>query len=76
MKEFNLEEAKEGKPVCTRDGRNARIVCFDLKGTYPIMALLESISSEGNIVENPAVYYSDGSFYFQAKFTSDLMMKD
>ena len=29
MKPFNLEEAKAGKPVCTRDGRDVRIVCFD-----------------------------------------------
>lgn len=29
MKPFNLEEAKAGKPVCTRDGRDARIICFN-----------------------------------------------
>ena len=29
LKEFDLEAAKAGKPVCTRDGRNARIICFD-----------------------------------------------
>lgn len=29
LKEFNLEAAKAGKPVCTRDGRPARIICFD-----------------------------------------------
>lgn len=32
LKPFDLEAAKQGKPVCTRDGRKARIVCFDLKG--------------------------------------------
>lgn len=43
LKEFNLEAAKAGKPVCTRDGRKARIICFDTinKGNYPIIALLE-----------------------------------
>lgn len=41
MKEFNLEEAKAGKPVCTRDGRRARIICWDMKGGYPIVALIE-----------------------------------
>ena len=25
FKPFNLEQAKAGKPVCTRDGRKARI---------------------------------------------------
>lgn len=29
MKPFSLELAKAGKPVCTRDGRKARIICFD-----------------------------------------------
>ncbi len=29
LKEFDLEAAKSGKPVCTRDGRKARIICFD-----------------------------------------------
>ena len=31
LKEFDLEAAKAGKPVCTRDGRKARIICFDAK---------------------------------------------
>ena len=29
LKPFDLEAAKAGKPVCTRDGRKARIICFD-----------------------------------------------
>lgn len=29
LRPFNLEEAKADKPVCTRDGRKARIICFD-----------------------------------------------
>lgn len=29
MKPFNLEEAKQGKQVCTRSGLPARIICFD-----------------------------------------------
>lgn len=31
LKPFDLESAKAGKPVCTRDGRKARIICFDKK---------------------------------------------
>ena len=46
MKEFNLEEAKAGKPVCTRDGKKARIICFDAKGDYPIGALIEESDKE------------------------------
>ena len=29
LKPFDLKAAKSGKPVCTRDGRKARIICFD-----------------------------------------------
>lgn len=58
MKPFNLEEAKAGKPVCTRDGRNARIICFDVKHEYyPIIALIES---EGK--EFSASFGKDGRF--------------
>lgn len=44
MKEFNLEEAKAGKPVCTRDGRKARIICFDRHfcNDLAIIALVEN----------------------------------
>ena len=31
LKPFDLEKAKQGKPVCTREGRKARIICFDKK---------------------------------------------
>ncbi len=42
MKPFDLEKAKAGAPVVTRDGRKARIVCFDIKNEdYPIGVVLE-----------------------------------
>ena len=40
LRPFNLEEAKAGKPVCTRDGRKARIICFDKKAGRPMVALV------------------------------------
>lgn len=48
LKPFDFEAAKAGKPVCTRDGRKARIICFDTinKGNYPIIALLEDKGCE------------------------------
>lgn len=46
MKPFNLEAAKAGKPVCTRDGRKARIICFDAKCIKPIVALIECENGE------------------------------
>lgn len=54
-KPFNLEEAKAGKPVCTRDGRKARIICFDKKGGYPLVVLIED--DGGEWIEN---YEVDG----------------
>lgn len=41
LKPFDLEKAKAGKPVCTRDGRKARIICFDRVGDFPIVALTD-----------------------------------
>lgn len=46
MKEFDLEKAKSGAPVCTRDGRPARIICWDfteveLMREYKIIALID-----------------------------------
>ena len=47
LKPFDIQKAREGKPVCTRDGRKARIFCFDLKNDeYPIVAAVENDSSE------------------------------
>lgn len=42
MKPFNLEEAKSGRSICTRNGKPARIICFDRnEKTYPIVALVD-----------------------------------
>ena len=43
MKEFDLEQAKAGKPVCTRHGNKARIICFDKRDSkHPIVALIDN----------------------------------
>ena len=69
LKEFNLEAAKAGKPVCTRDGRKARIICFDTinKGNYPIIALLEDKGYE-------AVFYYNKDGKCNVGTERDLMM--
>lgn len=46
MKPFNLEEAKQGKPICARDGRPARIVCFNQKSEFPLVALIDNGKNE------------------------------
>ena len=48
MKEFNLEEylKNPNQKVVTRDGREVRIVCTDVKGEHPIMALIPDKQQE------------------------------
>lgn len=70
LKEFDLEAAKSGKPVCTRDGRKARIICFDAKGEKPIIALIANGNSE-----DVNYYYITGKVRFLDKEDeNDLMM--
>lgn len=74
FKPFDLEAAKAGKPVCTSDGRKARIISFDrkflFKGvSYPIIALVEDAAKEETIygynekgktlIENDTPYKDD-----------------
>lgn len=47
LKPFDLEAAKAGKPVCTRDGRKARIICFDRVNSKSILALVDSTDGKG-----------------------------
>lgn len=54
LKEFDIEKAKAGAPVCTRDGRPVRIICFDFQEygmkeadeKYPIIALVKEDKGE------------------------------
>ena len=73
LKPFDLEAAKAGKPVCTRDGRKARIICFDAKRMHqPIIALI----TQYNGVEYIETYYSNGRFNddINSQSDGDLMM--
>ena len=59
MKPFDLEEAKAGKLVCTRDGRKARIISFDRHGEdCPIIALV--VDSKNAECEEVIDYTLDG----------------
>ena len=57
LKPFDLEAAKAGKPVCTRDGRKARILCYDFKQNeeYPILVAVENKDGK-----ECALLYSNG----------------
>ena len=60
MKPFDLEKAKAGAPVCTREGFRARIVCFDANNDkFPIVALIKDSNSSN---EYPVSLTKKGRF--------------
>ena len=71
LKEFNLEAAKQGHPVCCRNGRKARIICFDanVEKGKPIVALLYD-DKDREFVRH---YTEEGKDYESCSF-NDLMM--
>ena len=72
MKQFNIDEAKAGKPVCTRDGRDVRLICFDFKThrrDYPLVALIK----DGDM-ETLSEYSVDGKSIMK-RSEYDLFMK-
>lgn len=70
LKEFDLNLAKQGKPVCTRDGRKARIICFDRNDLYPIVALIECEDGKEMI----GAYSKEGQTEIYEIKGTDLMM--
>ena len=64
MKQFNLEEylKNPSRKVVTGDGRNARIVCTDVKDDdYPILVLVEQPENSNH--EDVYSYTKDGHYY-------------
>lgn len=75
MKPFDLELAKQGHPVCTRDGKDVRIICFDAKGPNPIIGLLFNLSLN---MEKSWQFSLDGKHTesnFYSIIDNDLFMK-
>lgn len=74
LKPFDLEAAKAGKPVCTRDGRKARIICFDAKRKdgKNIIALIPSKEYPG--FEDLVAYPNNGNYHGGHDNDGDLMM--
>ena len=58
LKPFDIQKAREGKPVCTRDGRKTRILCYDFKQNeeYPILVAVENKDGK----ECALLYSNDG----------------
>ena len=75
LKPFDLEAAKAGKPVCTRDGRKARILCFDRFCCDEISTIVACVLSKDGKDENVIIYSSDGFMADkQHPYADDLMM--
>lgn len=86
MKEFNLEEAKAGKPVICRNGQAARIVCYDIKSgdpdnRYPLGVLVTYDDGEIDLngivhpVEEFECYSVTGETFIGVEHIIDLFMK-
>ena len=74
LKPFEIQKAREGKPVCTRDGRNVRIIAFDAKrkDEKNIIALVPSKDYPG--FEDLIAYPNNGNYYGGHENDGDLMM--
>ena len=70
LKLFDIQKAREGKPVCTRDGRKARIICFDWKSDTSIVALIMGDNDREEIHS----YYKNGKSVRNQEYSCDLMM--
>lgn len=69
MKEFNLEEylKNPNQKVVTRDGREVRIICTDMKRTQPIIALVTT-----NNKEDVHFFYKNGRWSNTNEWDLDL----
>ena len=74
VKPFDLQKAKDGKPVCTRDGRKARIICFDrINGDY--YKIIACVTAFDGDFEEVLFYGIDGCIVdSQNPKDEDLMM--
>ena len=70
MKEFNLDEylKNPSQKVITRDGRNVRIICTNMKSEYPLIAL--AINKDDN--KESLLNYKENGKYFYAVSENDL----
>ena len=63
MKQFNLKSyIANPRKVMTKDGRDARILCVDAKGDYPVVALISDGEGEYKR-DHPEMYTEDGCSY-------------
>lgn len=76
MKNFDLAAAKAGAPVCTRSGKPARIVCWDMKWESGKMGDRIVYLTNYNGDEHLSSCLSNGAFHSKINDSMDLMMRD
>lgn len=71
-KPFNLQEAKNGRAVETKDGRPVRLFVFDLKGDYVIGGAYTDRDGQEHLAE----WKENGSYFLNSAADGrDLVMK-
>lgn len=75
MSEFNLEKVKNGAPVVTRDGHQARVICTDRRDPKRRGTLLALVLGKSGEYEQIVQYDQNGR---QINFVTnyDLLLKD
>ena len=71
MKEFNLDEylKNPSQKVVTRDGREVRIICTDMKSRYKIVGLVYDKKDDTESVE---VFQENGTLFIHTTSNYDL----
>ena len=72
LKPLDIQKAREGYPVCTRDGRKARVLCYDFKQDeeYPILVAVENKDGK----ECALLYSNDGISEMYKSSNNELVM--
>jgi hypothetical protein len=71
MEPFNLEKAKAGDPVITRDGHRVKIYIFDaIKPDYPLVGVVFEADNHLELTE----WTAEGCYYDDEPSNNDLFM--
>jgi hypothetical protein len=75
MRPFNRWKVQtNNEKICTRKGLSVRIICYDAKGSKPIIALVHNPLEKAEFVVK---YYKDGTYHDNGKeHMYDLFLKD
>lgn len=74
MEKFNLEQARNGRPVVTRNGKPARIIDFGMDTYFPDFPIVALVTVKDNEVEYR--YNNEGKLFNDKEDSYDLMMAD